>query len=148
MLKIFFDADVLFSLSYTKNPMSGTKRIILQGYLEKYSFITSAKVIEEARKNLSSYNNPDYLERLGEILEDFNFWVIKILDEKLIDLYKDIIHEKDTHVLVGAIQSNADYLLTFNKKHFSTRRFKKFNLKLQVVTPKEFIKKVILTQTS
>ena len=148
MLKIFFDADVLFSLSYTKNPMSGTKRIILQGYLEKYSFMTSAKVIEETRKNLSSYNNPDYLERLGEILEDFNFWVIKIIDEKLVDLYKDIIHEKDIHVLVGAIQSSADYLLTFNKKHFSTQRLKKLNLKLQVVTPKEFIKKVILTQTS
>lgn len=147
MLKIFFDADVLFSLSYTKNPTSGARRIILQGYLEKYSFITSAGVIEETSKNLSSYNNSDYLKRLGEILEDFNFWVIKILDEKLVDLYKDIIHEKDTHVLVGAIQSNADYLLTFNKKHFLTPRFKKLNLKLQVVTPKEFIEKVILTQT-
>lgn len=148
MLKIFFDADVLFSLSYAKNPMSGARRIILQGYLEKYFFITSARVIEEAKKNLSTYNSSDYLKRLGEILEDFNFRVIKVLDEKLVNLYKDIVHEKDTHVLVGAIQSKADYLLTFNKKHFLTPKFKKLDLKLQVVTPKEFIEKVILTQTS
>lgn len=143
MLKIFFDADVLFSLSYTKNPMSGTKRIILQGYLEKYFFITSAAVIEETRRNLTLYN-ADYVKRLGELLEDFNFWVIKILDGKLVDVYKDSIDQKDTHVLVGAIQSNADYLLTFNKKHFLTPRFKKLNLKLQIVTPKEFIEKVML----
>lgn len=148
MLKIFFDADVLFSLSYTKNSMSGARRIILQGYLEKYSFTTSVKVIEETRKNLSLYNNPDYLERLGEILVDFNFLVIEILDEKFIDLYKDVIHKKDTHVLIGAIQSNADYLLTFNKKHFLTPRFKKLNLKLQVVTPKEFIEKVVVAPVS
>lgn len=145
MPKIFFDADILFSLSYAKNPMSGAKRIILQGYLEKYFFITSARVIEEAKKNLFAYNNSDYLKRLGEILADFNFLVIEILDEKLVNLYKDIVHEKDTHVLVGAIQSKADYLLTFNKKHFLTPKFKKLDLKLQVVTPKEFIKKVILT---
>ncbi len=148
MPKIFFDADVLFSLSYAKNPMSGAKRIILQGYLEKYFFITSARVIEETRKNLSTYNNSDYLKRLGEILADFNFLVIEILDEKLVDLYKNIVHEKDTHVLIGAIQSKADYLLTFNKRHFLTPKFKKLDLKLQVVTPKEFIEKVILTQTS
>lgn len=148
MPKIFFDADVLFSLSYTKNPMSGTKRIILQGYLEKYFFITSIRVIEETRKNLSTYNNSDYLKKLGEILADFNFRVIEVLDEKLIDLYKNVVHKKDAHVLVGAIQSKADYLLTFNKKHFLTPKFKKLDLKLQVITPKEFIKKVILTQTS
>lgn len=147
MLKIFFDADVLFSLSYTKNPMSGTKRIILQGYIEKYAFITSNAVIEEARRNLSFYNNVEYIKRLGELLEDFNFLVIHVLDEKLIDVYKGVIHEKDIHVLVGAIQSNADYLLTFNKKHFLTSRLKQFNLKFQIVTPKEFIKKVILPQT-
>ncbi len=148
MPKIFFDADILFSLSYAKNPMSGAKRIILQGYLEKYFFITSARVIEEAKKNLFAYNNSDYLKRLGEILADFNFLVIEILDEKLVNLYKDIVHEKDTHVLVGAIQSKADYLLTFNKKHFLTPKLKKLDLKLQVVTPKEFIEKVILTQAS
>ena len=147
MLNIFFDADVLFSLSYTKNPMSGVKRIILQGYLDKNSFITSAKVIEETRKNLSSYNNPDYLERLGEILADFNFLVIAILDEKLIDLYKNVIHEKDTHVLVGAIQSRSNYLLTFNKRHFLTEKFKKLNLKLQVMNPKDYIEKVIFEST-
>lgn len=147
MLKLFFDADVLFSLSYTKNPMSGTKRIILQGYVEKYAFITSNAVIEEARRNLSFYNNVEYIKRLGELLEDFNFWVIHVLDEKLVDVYKGVIHQKDTHVLVGAIQSNADYLLTFNKKHFLTSRVKQLNLKLHIVTPKEFIEQVMLVTT-
>ncbi len=148
MLRIFFDADILFALSYTKNPMSGARMVILQGYVGKYSFITSAAVIEETRRNLSPYNNSDYVKRLGELLQDFNFLVMKALDEKLVDAYKDTIDQKDTHVLVGAIQSNADYLLTFNKKHFLTPRFKKLNLKLQIVTPKEFIQKMILTRAS
>lgn len=144
MVRIFFDADVLFSLSYTKNPLSGVKLVLLHGHLEKYSFITSVQVIEEVRKNLSSYNNPYYFKRLSEILEDFDFRMIKVLNEKLINLYKDIVQQKDTHVLVAAIQSKADYLLTYNKRHFLTLKFSQLNLKLQVMNPKEFIMKVIL----
>lgn len=139
MLKIFFDADVLFSLAYSKNPMSGSRRILFQGLLDKYSFITSASVIEETRRNLALYH-ADHIKRFGEILADFHFLVIKNLDGRLVDVYKSSVHQKDTHVLVGAVQSNADYLLTFNSKHFLTPRYKKLNLKLQIVTPKEFIK--------
>jgi len=145
MSKIFFDADVLFSLVYSQNPLSGAKRVLIHGYLEKYSFITSFPVIEEVRKNLSVYNNPTYLKKLKELLEDFNFLIIKILNEKLIDLYKNVVHKKDLHVLIAAIQAEADYLLTYNKKHFLTSKFIKFNLKLQVMNPKEFITKVILS---
>jgi predicted nucleic acid-binding protein len=145
MSKIFFDADVLFSLVYSQNPLSGAKRVLLHGYLEEYSFITSFQVIEEVRKNLSAYNNPSYLKKLKELLEDFNFLIIKILNEKLINLYKNVVHQKDLHVLIAAIQAEADYLLTYNKKHFLTSKFIKLNLKLQIMNPKEFITKVILS---
>jgi predicted nucleic acid-binding protein len=144
MAKVFFDADVLFSLAYTKNPLSGARLVLIHGYLAKYSFITSIQVLEEARKNLSSYHNLYYLKRLAELLEDFNFQMVEVLNEKLFNLYKDVVHQKDVHVLVGAIQSEADYLLTYNKKHFLTAKFNKFNLKLQVMNPIEFIKEVIL----
>jgi len=144
MAKIFFDADVLFSLVYSQNPLSGAKKVLLHGYLEKYSFITSLQVIEEVRKNLSTYGNPAYFKKLTEILEDFDFRMIKVLNEKLINLYKDVVHQKDLHVLIAAIQAEADYLLTYNKKHFLTSKFSQINFKLQVMNPKEFIMKVIL----
>lgn len=144
MIRVFFDADVLFSLSYTKNPLSGAKFVLLHGYLAKYSFITSIQVLEEVRKNLSSYNNPYCLQKLSKMLEDFDFQMIEVLNEKLFNLYKDIVQQKDLHVLVAAIQSEADYLLTYNQRHFLTPKFRKLNFKLQVMNPKEFIMKVIL----
>lgn len=143
---ILFDADVLFSLCYSKNPLSGAKRILLFGYREKYHFVTSYIIINEVRRNLiNCKDNKESLIKLKDILIDFNFQIVQRIRESLITEYTGIIHAKDRHVLAAAIQAKADYLLTFNKKHFLTAGFRKLNLSLQIMNPKDFIKQVIFS---
>lgn len=48
--------------------------------------------------------------------------------------------QDDRHVLAAAIESNADYIITFNTKDFPKKYLMQFNI--SVITPDEFIKTV------
>lgn len=143
MVKIFFDADVIFSLCYSNNSQSGANKVIAFAHGNKIDLLTSYLVIEEVKRNLPSA----LLSRLGELLELFRFSIIETVDYDLFNKLADVVNEKDAHVLAAVIQSQSNYLLTFNKRHFLTAKFKKLNLKLQVMNPKDYIEKVIFEST-
>lgn len=144
MIRIFFDADTLFSVSYTKNPINGVKRILLENQISSLEFTTSQAVINEATENLKKYNAPHSIRKLHDLLKDFNFHILKNINKEQLILCNDLVNEKDVHVLAGALQASADYLLTYNKKHFLTKNFLAKKVKLQMMNPKDFITKVVL----
>lgn len=143
MAKIFFDADIIFSLCYSKNSQSGANKVIAFAHGNKIDLLTSSLVVEEVRRNLPR----GLLSRLGELLDLFRFSIIKTVDYDLSNKLADVVDEKDAHVLAATIQSQSNYLLTFNKRHFLTEKFKKLNLKLQIMDPKDYIEKVIFMST-
>ena len=71
-------------------------------------------------------------------LPDLNLEVIPIPSEKEIQKYRGPTSHKDVPVFVSAIKGDADFLVTGDKKHFSTLK-KCEDLDLKVVSPSEFL---------
>ena len=66
----------------------------------------------------------DYLCRVGKHIELFYLWRPYLKDPY------------DDHVLEVAIQSNSEFIITYNKKDFKEAE----SLGIKIVTPKEFLK--------
>ncbi len=133
-IKLFFDSDALIVGSASN---SGAAFILLQlcelGILEGY---TCNQVIRECRKNILAK-----LPRAKDIFKQIilhSLQVIKNPDSDYIDQYYGNAHKKDLPILASAINTNANYLVTFNKKHFNPSS----EIELIIANPGEILQKI------
>lgn len=108
MIDVFLDANVLFSASWAED--SGVTALWRIGCIE---LVTSAYALDEAIRNL---NHPDQLQRLRSLMEH-----VKLCGEPQPTghLFVDAdLPDKDLPILLAAIESNAAYLVTGDRKHF------------------------------
>lgn len=141
MPSIFLDADVIFSLCYSKNPQSGANKMLFYAVDNNLKLISSCLVLDEVKRHLPQR---EYFLRLEDLLSSYHFAILRNVDQNKIKQYEEVVHSKDAHVLAAAVQSKVDYLISYNKKHFLTPEFKKINLPICVMNPKDFIFEVIL----
>jgi predicted nucleic acid-binding protein len=107
--RLFLDANILFSAAYREQ--SGLLKL---WNMKSVDLISSQYAIEEARRNLDSY---EQRERLAELL----LKVITIYHwatEGIILPDHITLREKNIPILVAAIAANADYLLTGDMRDF------------------------------
>lgn len=104
---LFLDANVLVAAAWKESA-----EIALIWQMEDVRLVTSNYVMGEVQRNLSRV---DQIERLRGLMR-----AVQILSfEKLPDIPADILlPEKDRPVLAGAIQAEADYLISGDKRHF------------------------------
>lgn len=134
--KVFLDTSALIAgIASSK----GAARAVLQlaeiGLIE---LIVSRQVIVEADRNIE--------EKLPEILSEYRGF-IKLLAPVLVDdpLQKDIakyltvINPDDAPILASAVISDADFLVTWDKRHFIGKNIR-IHSSLKIVTPGEFLK--------
>lgn len=106
--RVFLDANILFSVAYGSPGLDRLWDLAKKG---RCVLLASAYVVEEAKRNLSSESQ---LKKLDALLTHVE--VVREADPSLpcpIDL-----PEKDRPVLLGAINADADYLLTGDVEHF------------------------------
>ena len=106
--RVFLDANVLYSAAYLEN--SGLAKL---ANLENVQLQASAYAIEEARRNLVR-DRPKALPRLQRFLASVT--EVEVRDLRLPTTIK--LHQKDAPILLAAIGSKADYLLTGDARHF------------------------------
>ncbi|MFA6290401.1 MAG: PIN domain-containing protein [Victivallales bacterium] len=107
-MKVFLDANILFSSS---NPQSAT-RFLLDIILSKYEAVANDHVMEEARRNLKIKRNSQERELIilcNRITMTSSFTMIQIPS----------LPDKDIPVISGAVGSKCTHLWTGDKKHFS-----------------------------
>jgi predicted nucleic acid-binding protein len=134
--KVFLDTSALIAgIASSK----GAARAVLQlaeiGLIE---LIVSRQVIVEADRNIE--------EKLPEMLNEYRGF-IKLLAPVLVDdpLQKDIakyltvINPDDAPILASAVISDADFLVTWDKRHFIGKNIR-IHSSLKIVTPGEFLK--------
>ncbi|MEK6657675.1 MAG: PIN domain-containing protein [Nitrospirota bacterium] len=134
--KVFLDTSTLIAgIASSK----GAARAVLQlaeiGLIE---LIVSRQVIVEADRNIE--------EKLPEMLNEYRGF-IKLLAPVLVDdpLQKDIakyltvINPDDAPILASAVISDADFLVTWDKRHFIGKNIR-IHSSLKIVTPGEFLK--------
>ena len=136
MVRVFFNADVLIAGSASK---SGASFILLQlcelGVIEG---ITCKIVIEECKRNISG-KIPEAMPVFKKIM-NHTIFIQETVPENIVKKYKNMAHSKDVPVLATAINSNADYLVTFNTKHY----YKKYIRDITVCLPGDLLHQIRL----
>jgi len=99
--------------------------------------LVSRQVLTEADRNLSEKLPalvPDYCHLIRQMSPS----VLEDPSRKEVAQAARVIHHKDAPILAAAIRGKADYLITWNTRHFhraSVRRAVRF----KIVTPGEFL---------
>lgn len=134
--KVFLDTSALIAgIASSK----GAARAVLQlAEIALIELIVSRQVIVEADRNIE--------EKLPEMLNEYRKF-IELLAPVLVDdpLQKDIakystvINSDDAPILTSAVTSGADFLVTWDKKHFISKNIR-VHPSLKIVTPGEFLK--------
>ena len=113
-LKIFFDADTLIAGSASR---TGASFLLLQlCEIRILSGLTCRQVVAECRRNLIKK-----LPQAEPIFDEIVKRALEIKKNATLDeqnKYRHMAHPKDLPILTSAIKSRADYLVTFNTKHY------------------------------
>ena len=135
-LKLFFDADTLIAGSASQK---GAPFLLLQlceiGILRG---LTCRQVIAECRRNLQ--RKLPLAEPIFNEIVKRSISIKKNPALKEQNKYHHMAHPKDLPILTSAIKSRADYLITFNTKHFFPDR----GHQLTILEPGEMLQKIRL----
>jgi len=135
-MKLFLDANVIYSASRSTNGASYT--LCQLGEKFNLSLITSTLALVEAERNLAEKEKSTVIERFYQLLKTIK--IVTIESSRAKQYYKGLIEEKDAPILYGALRSQADYLITLDKKHFFTEKLRKKKFPFIILTPGQFIK--------
>ena len=129
MLRVFLDANVLFSAAYRES--AGLQALWKQSGVE---LITSGYAAEEARRNLDT---PERRSRLEELLAAVRI-ELEAPDMPLPDGIR--LAEKDAPILRAAMAAGATHLLTGDLRDFGHLLGKRVG-GLEIQTPGDFLRR-------
>ena len=131
-LSVFLDSDVIISALISKK--GAAFLLVNNKEITKYISNISLKEIRIVIKRLKLN-----LKKFESIL--VNFEIIKIgdnLDEIKNKYNKFVTDKNDAHIVCGIEKSKANFLITYNLKHFNKDLIKQ-NLKIITLTPALFL---------
>ena len=126
--KLFLDANILFSVSYGSPGLDRLWNLAKKGHCE---LVASQYVAEEAKRNL---DQQEHLDKLIGYLSKVS--VVAEADPSIpcpVDL-----PDKDSPVLMAAIATKADYLLTGDVTHFG-KYFGKTIMGVRISTARDYL---------
>lgn len=139
MIKVFFDASVIFSAIYSSK--GGSRKLADLVRLNDITGITTQTVIEELENNISKFKEAEI--KPNQFIKDNNFIVREKIKESEAKPFLEIVDVKDAHILAGAILTGCDYLVTLDKKHLNYPSVKAKISKIKIVSPKELLNALI-----
>jgi putative PIN family toxin of toxin-antitoxin system len=143
MTRLFLDANVYFA-GFVSN--QGASSLILElARREKLQIYASRLVLHEADRNLRQKTDRKTVITFHRFLQKTRIHVISSPNEKISERCEAVIHPKDAPVLAAAIEAQADFLITLDRKHLLTPEAislsKEFRLK--ILTPGDFLREKI-----
>ena len=141
IVRVFLDSNVILSGLLSEK---GAPRTILDLLTLKLPFLvgsTGRYNLIEIERNLKK-KMPEILSVYKRYLPKLNLKIIHLPRQEELREFSGKIANKDIPVLVSAIQSKADFLVTGDKQHFGKMKdLDKYPF--HVVTPSEFIDSVL-----
>jgi putative PIN family toxin of toxin-antitoxin system len=135
-LRVFLDTSTLIAgIASSRGAARAVLQLAEMGLIE---VIVSRQVIVEADRNIE--------EKLPEMLNEYRKF-IELLEPVLMDdprkqdveRFKKVIDHDDAPILASAVNSGADCLITWDRKHFIAKNIQ-IHSNLKIVTPGEFLK--------
>lgn len=134
--KVFLDTSALIAGVASSR---GDARAVLQlaeiGLIE---VIVSRQVIVEADRNIEE-KLPEMLNEYREFIELLAPVLIDDPRQKDVERFLKVINYDDAPILASAVSSGADFLITWDRKHFIGKDIHTHS-NLKIVTPGEFLR--------
>lgn len=139
MTSLFLDANIYIAVYYS---LARNCRKILDLCREgKCEAIITDGIMNEVGKALSGRPNLDEVLVNNPAFRGIDFKYQELSEEvELKEKYRTMIERGDVHVLVGAHVSEADFLVTLDRKDFCRFDLINANLPFTITTPSEFLK--------
>ena len=134
LIRVFVDSDVIISSLIST---SGAARFLLFGKRKLSLFISniSKEELETVATNLKINQ-----QKLKNLIKT-KFKVVRLgkKPETLKQKYKEYTTDpNDAHIVVGAVKSKANFLISYNIRHFKIDKIKQ-DFKILVLTPANFL---------
>jgi uncharacterized protein len=143
VVRVFLDSNVILSGLLSER---GAPRILLDLLSLGLPFLigsTGRYNLIEIERNLKK-KMPGLFPLFKGYLPKINLKVIPLPRPEDVRGFSAQIAEKDAPVLVSAVQSKADFLVTGDKQHFGKIKMKGIGeYRFQIVTPSEFIDSIL-----
>lgn len=140
--KIFLDANVFFAAA--RSPEGGSGFILEIAKRGKLEISIVNQVLLETERNILKKLGIQYLNRHYQNLLEIKPKIQSIAFITLNDIakFKKLLPTKDIPILLGAIISGAEVLITLDRKHFlENEKLKKMKFSFKIMNPGDFLKK-------
>jgi putative PIN family toxin of toxin-antitoxin system len=132
--RVFLDTNVLFSALYSS---VGAPNAILEAYLRgQIEVVVSRQVLEELVRTVHQ-KRPQLVTRLYFFLQQAPFEVQPDPAPDEVTRWEQVIHSADAPILAAAIAARPDFLITGNRRHFTSEVATLSGLR--IVSPSEFM---------
>ena len=139
--KIFLDASVF--IASAKSPNGGSALVLRICQKKKFQAVSTLLVLTEAQRNIKKKFSDVELIRFYQEIANLSPKIVKPATTKELSEYSRIIEPKDAHVLAAAVRSGATFLVTLDRKHFMTSTIRNSGLPINILTPGEFLRRIV-----
>ncbi len=134
MLKVVFDTNVIVSAALYEKSLPAL--LLSLGLEDKVRFFVSPALLHEYEAVLKRPRFKLSHREITELMGKINRKALIVTPTKRLKILK--ADEPDNRILECAIEADADFIITGNKKHFPFEEFKGS----KIVTPREFINSI------
>jgi putative PIN family toxin of toxin-antitoxin system len=135
-IKVFIDTDVL--IAGVASVTGASAAVLDLSEAEILQMVISRQVLVEADRNFSS-KLPNLAIQFRQFIRDLAPLMVEDPPAKAVERAAGLIDRKDAAILAAAIESEVDYLITLDKKHFLTPKVRQ-NILIEVCTPADFLR--------
>ena len=143
---VFLDASVLVAAS--RSPSGGSASAMGACQESPYRAALSSTVLQEARVNIAEKFEETELLRFYRQLAALDPRMVGHPSREQLDQCASLTGEKDAHVLAAALGSGAAFLLTLDRRHLLTPTVEAAGLPVRVMTPGDFLRQVIFSDST
>ena len=136
---LFFDASVLVAGAHS--PDGGSGLLLAACKAGGFRAQTTFLILLEALHALSGFPRGS-LRRFNRLLIEVNWELLTVPSGKTLQEYSRYIDPKDVHVLAAAVEGEAQFLLTLDRRHIlaASEAIKRANLPIAILRPGDFIR--------
>ena len=135
-IKVFIDTNVLIAGVASVTGASAAVLDLCEA--EILQMVISRQVLVEADRNFSS-KLPNLVIQFRQFIRSLAPLMVEDPPAKAVKRAAGLIDRKDAAILAAAIESEVDYLITLDKKHFLKQKVR-HNIPIEVCTPADFLR--------
>lgn len=139
--KLFIDASVFIAAA--GSPEGGSSFVLELCKQGRFRAVCTRLVLLEAERNIHRKLGAEALLRFYQDLAELAPTLEALPTPEEIAACEPIVGEKDAHALATALKSDADVLLTLDRKHFMTEKVRDARLGLKIATPGDFLRELV-----